>query len=209
MSDRKEKIIEIAESLIPEIWQRSSRETGQFCEERSRELAESFLLTIEQGIRQVTHNAGMEGLRQVSYLLFSCLHSSIFLKKYLVRIAFTGQELYLKEPLAEVYWDAGDIYRLFEKDIESIQRGMTFQIPRIRSYEIDEIRYLYAPYYHGTAKEVIREMVAGIVGEPEKPPEGEEQGQIAILFGEYMGEAEILCRIERKRMNEIFQYLCG
>lgn len=39
MSDRKEKIIEVAEGLIPDIWQRSSMETGQFCEKRSRELA--------------------------------------------------------------------------------------------------------------------------------------------------------------------------
>lgn len=209
MSDRKEKIIESAESLISEIWERSSRETGRFCEERSRELAESFLAVIEQGLRQVVHNAGKEGMGQVSYLLFSCLHSSIFLKKYLVRMELAGEELYLKEPLAEVYWDAGDIYRLFERDIESIQKGMAFRIPRVRSYETDEIRYLYAPYYHGLVREFIREMIAGIVGKPEKPAESVEQGQITILFGEYMGEAEILCRVERKRMDEIFQYLCG
>ena len=30
-----------------------------------------------------------------------------------------------------------------------------------------------------------------------------------ILFGEYMGEADILCRVERDKMNEIFQDLCG
>ncbi len=209
MSDRKEKIIETAESLISEIWEESSIETSRFCEERSRELAEGFLAAIEQGLRQVVHNAGMKGPGQVSYLLFSCLHSSIFLKQYFIRIELAGEELYLKEPLAEVYWDAGDIYRLFERDIKSIQKGMAFRIPRVRSYETDEIRYLYAPYYHGLVREFIREMIAGIVGKPEKPAESEAQGQIAILFGEYMGEAEILCRVERKRMNEIFQYLCG
>lgn len=40
MSDRREKILEVTESLIPEIWQQSSVETGLFCEERSKELAE-------------------------------------------------------------------------------------------------------------------------------------------------------------------------
>ena len=209
MSDRKEKIIEVAEGLIPDIWQRSSMETGQFCEKRSRELAEGFLLVIEQGIRQIIRDGGKESLEQIRYLLFSCLHSSIFSKKYLVRMELAGEELYLKEPLAEVYWDSGDIYRLFERDIGNIQRGMAFKIPRIRSYEVDEIRYAYAPYYHGMAKEFIREMMAGIVENINEPTNREEQEQIAILFGEYMGEADVLCRVERKQMNEIFQYLCG
>lgn len=209
MSDRKEKIIEVAESLIPDIWQRSSMETSQFCEERSRELAEGFLSAIEQGVRQIIRGGGKESLRQIRYLLFSCLHSSIFSTKYLVRMELAGEELYLKEPLAEVYWDAGDIYRLFERDIESIRRGMDFKIPRIRSYEIDEIRYAYAPYYHGMVKEFIREMMAGIAENADEPAEREEQGQIAILFGEYMGEADVFCCVERKKMNEIFQYLCG
>lgn len=209
MSDREEKLIKTVEHLIPEIWQKSSLETERFCKERSRELAESFLTAIEQGLRQIIHNAGPEGLGQIKYLLFSSLHSSIFLKKYLVQIAFMEQELYLKEPLAEVYWDAGDIYRLFERDIESIQRGMAFKIPRIRSYETDEIRYLYAPYYHGMVKAFIEEMTAGIVGNPEKSTDKEEKEQVMILFGEYMGEADILCRVERDKMNEIFQDICG
>lgn len=209
MSDRKEKIIEVAEGLIPDIWQRSSMETGQFCEKRSRELAEGFLLVIEQGIRQIIRDGGKESLEQIRYLLFSCLHSSIFSKKYLVRMELAGEELYLKEPLTVVYWDAGDIYRLLERDIEEIQKGMEFKVPRIRSYEVDEIRYAYAPYYHGMVKEIIREMIAGIVGDCDNQTDEEGQDQIAILFGEYMGEAEILYRLERKKMDEIFQYLCG
>ena len=92
MSDRKEKIIEVAEGLIPDIWQRSSMETGQFCEKRSRELAEGFLLVIEQGIRQIIRDGGKESLEQIRYLLFSCLHSSIFSKKYLVRMELAGEE---------------------------------------------------------------------------------------------------------------------
>ena len=209
MSDRKEKIIEVAESLIPEIWQKSSIETGLFCEERSRELAEGFLSVIEQGIEQIVRDVGKGGLKQIRYVLFSCLHSSIFLKKYLIRLELSGPELYLKESMAKVYWDAGDIYRLFERDIEEIQRGMAFRIPRIRSYEVDEIRYAYAPYYHGMAKEFIREMTAGIVGNYGGSTSRKEQEQVMILFGEYMGEADVLYRVERERMNEIFQYLCG
>lgn len=209
MSDRKEKILEVVDSLIPEIWQKSSIETGLFCEEKSVELVEGFLSVIEQGIRQIIRVVGKEGMEQIRYFLFSYLHSSIFLRKYLIRLELAGDELYLKEPLAEVYWDAGDIYRLLERDIEEIQKGMEFKVPRIRSYEVDEIRYAYAPYYHGMVKEIIREMIAGIVGDCDNQTDEEGQDQIAILFGEYMGEAEILYRLERKKMDEIFQYLCG
>lgn len=209
MSDRREKILEVTESLIPEIWQQSSVETGLFCEERSKELAEGVLSAIEQGIRQIVRNVGKEGLEQIRYLLFSCLNSSIFLRKYLIRIEISGPELYLETPMAEMYWDAGDIYRLFERDIEAIQRGMASQIPRIRSYEVDEIRYAYAPYYHGMAKAFISEMMAEIVGSCAEETGREKQEQLMILFGEYMGEADVLYRVERKRMYEIFQYLCG
>ena len=209
MSDRKEKILEVVDSLIPEIWQKSSIETGLFCEEKSVELVEGFLSVIEQGIRQIIRVVGKEGMEQIRYFLFSYLHSSIFLRKYLIRLELAGDELYLKEPLAEVYWDAGDIYRLLERDIEEIQKGMEFKVPRIRSYEVDEIRYAYAPYYHGMVKEIIREMIAGIVGDCDNQTDEEGQDQIAILFGEYMGVVEILYRLERKKMDEIFQYLCG
>lgn len=209
MSDRKEKILEVVDSLIPEIWQKSSIETGLFCEEKSVELVEGFLSVIEQGIRQIIRVVGKEGMEQIRYFLFSYLHSSIFLRKYLIRLELAGDELYLKEPLAEVYWDAGDIYRLLERDIEEIQKGMEFKVPRIRSYEVDEIRYAYAPYYHGMAKEFIREMMAGIVGDCDYRTDEEEKDQVVILFGEYMGEAEVLYRVERKKIDEIFQYLCG
>lgn len=209
MSDRKEKILEVVDSLIPEIWQKSSIETGLFCEEKSVELVEGFLSAIERGIRQIIRDVGKEGMEQIRYFLFSYLHSSIFLRKYLIRLELAGDELYLKEPLAEVYWDAGDIYRLLERDIEEIQKGMEFKVPRIRSYEVDEIRYAYAPYYHGMAKEFIREMMAGIVGDCDYRTDEEEKDQVVILFGEYMGEAEVLYRVERKKIDEIFQYLCG
>lgn len=209
MSDRKEKILEVVDSLIPEIWQKSSIETGLFCEEKSVELVEGFLSAIERGIRQIIRDVGKEGMEQIRYFLFSYLHSSIFLRKYLIRLELAGDELYLKEPLAEVYWDAGDIYRLLERDIEEIQKGMEFKVPRIRSYEVDEIRYAYAPYYHGMAKEFIREMMAGIVGDCDYRTDEEEKDQVVILFGEYMGEAEVLYRLERKKIDEIFQYLCG
>jgi len=106
MSDRREKILEVTESLIPEIWQQSSVETGLFCEERSKELAEGVLSAIEQGIRQIVRNVGKEGLEQIRYLLFSCLNSSIFLRKYLIRIEISGPELYLETPMAEMYCDA-------------------------------------------------------------------------------------------------------
>lgn len=209
MSDRKEKILEVVDSLIPEIWQKSSIETGLFCEEKSVELVEGFLSAIERGIRQIIRDVGKEGMEQIRYFLFSYLHSSIFLRKYLIRLELAGDELYLKEPLAEVYWDAGDIYRLLERDIEEIQKGMEFKVPRIRSYEVDEIRYAYAPYYHGMAKEFIREMMAGIAGDCDDQTDEEEEDQVVILFGEYMGEAEVLYRVERKKIDEIFQYLCG
>lgn len=208
MNERADKIMKVAGRFIPEIWQQSIIETERFCGERSPELAQGFLTAMEKGFRQAAQ-AGQENMEQLRYLQFSCLHSSIFLGRYLIRIDLMGMELYLKEPFAEVYWDAGDIYRLFERDIEDIRRRAAHEIPRIRSYEVDDIRYAYAPYYHRMVKAFIREMLAGMVEGHGRIECRKEEEQVVILFGEYMGETDVLCQIEREKMNEIFQDLCG
>ena len=37
----------------------------------------------------------------------------------------------------------------------------------------------------------------------------QESGKVKILFGEYMGEADLLFQAERERLYEIFQDICG
>ena len=190
MMERRDKIMEIAGQLFPEKFAESCRETERFCEEHAGEMAEGFL----EALWNVTAQAegGKEKEREaVCYLLFSFLHSSIFLREYWIRIDRMGEAFYGDPLPAEAYWNAGCLYRLLERDIGEIRREVAKRIPRIREYETDYIRYAYAPYYHRMAKEFILEMMEEVLGDG-RMLSGMGGKRIKVMFGEYMGDADIL-----------------
>ncbi len=210
---RSKVIEEVLAEMLPGQFEKSSMETVLLSEKRSSGIAEGFLKALGKVMEQAVRRGGEKSSDRIQYLLFSCLHSSIFLKKYLIRIDLMGQGLYNDAPLAVSYWDAEGIYSLFEKDIEEIRRKVGEKIPRLRGYEVDDIRYAYAPYYHRMAGTFIRQMLEEML---EDIPEcgqkvqrnAEREKQVRILFGEYMGEADTLFTVEKERFYEIFQYLC-
>ena len=215
MSERREKILEVTGNMFSEQFEKSSTETVLHCEKESSRIIEGLLKALGEVISQAFCKEEKNNAK-VQYLLFSCLHSSIFLQKYLIRIDLMGEGLYNDNPLGTSYWDGEDIYCLFEKDISEFRRRMEGKVPRIRAYEMNYVRYAYAPYYHRMTKafisEMLEEMLDGALAcEAETRTVQEntkEEGQIKIMFGEYMGEADILFDIRRERFYEVFQYLC-
>lgn len=209
MRERRKEILKSAGNMFAQQFEKSCRETVLHCEERSSEMAGSFLEAFGRVVNQVVRKDVESSDDKVHYLLFSCLYSSIFLKKYYIQIDLMGQGFYNDEPLASSYWDAGDIYCLFERDIQELRRKVGNKVPRIREYETDYIRYAYAPYYHRMAKEFICEMLEELLKcWQEQIKEVPEEKQVRILFGEYMGEADILFTVKRERLYEVFQNLC-
>ncbi len=205
----KKEILNATRKMFSGQFKTSSMETVLHCEKPCGRIAEEFLKILGKTMDQAMCKGDESRDDKVQYLLFSCLHSSIFLKKYFIRIDMMGPGLYRDAPLAVSYWDAGDIYSFFEKDIEEIRRKAGKRIPRLREYEIDYIRYAYAPYYHQMAKAFIREIMKGMLESGQvSDRKTEEEEQVKILFGEYMGEADILFSIGREKFYEVFQDLC-
>ncbi len=226
MSEREEKIVETAKELLAQQFEKSSAETILACEQKSCQMADGFLAAIgkvlAEGAGEGKNAERTGGAGEDQYLIFSCLHSSIFLKNYLIQIELMGKEMYGEEILASGCWDAGELYRLFERDVEELKGQVRKRVPRIKEYETDYIRYAYAPFYHRMAKAFIREMLGAALEETENAAGTEhaediselrggirESGQVKILFGEYMGEADLLFQAERERLYEIFQDICG
>lgn len=207
MNGRREKIMEYAGSRMPEVFEKSSRETALLCEKKSGEMAAGFLEAFRKGMRrlQAEKEDGSKGGGELSYIVFSTLHSSIFLKKYLIQVAWMGEGFYSEAPLAEEYWDAGELYSFFEQDIETVRGDSWKKVPRIREYEVDTIRLAYAPYYHRMAKAFIREMLGAVLEEGRNAAgEGEEEKKVKILFGEYMGEADVLFEAGKEALYAVF-----
>lgn len=226
MSEREEKIVETAKEFFVLQFEKSSAETVLACEQKSRQMADDFLIAIgkvlAEGAGKVENAEGTSGAGEDQYLIFSCLHSSIFLKNYLIQIELMGKEMYGGEVLVSGCWDAREVYRLFERDVEELKGQVRKRVPRIKEYETDYIRYAYAPFYHRMAKVFIEEILGAALEGKENTADIENpediqtlrgdirgRGQVKILFGEYMGEADLLFRVEREGFYEIFQDICG
>ena len=70
--------MEAAEELLAEQFEKSSAETVLICEQKSSQLAGSFLDALGKVFEKEIAGKGDERGGEAQYLFFSCLHSSIF-----------------------------------------------------------------------------------------------------------------------------------
>lgn len=194
--DRKEELMTAMESLLPEQLSKSIRSITLHFEKHSKEIVHTFLEAFKKAVEQAAVLQDEKKKGKVRYILFSYLHSSIFLQRYLIRIDLMDHTFYSDSSQAVSYWDARDIYQLFEGDVEAIREQLGKNYPRIREYEADYIRYAYAPYYHGVTKAFLQAMLEEALPESNFLPQQDRlESFVSILFGEYMGEADILFHI--------------
>jgi hypothetical protein len=191
--NRKEELLSAINQLLPEQFLKSSSRIVTSCEENSREMVYQFLKAFisakEQAI--IFQNNNEKG--KLFYILFSNLYSSIFLEHYLIRIDLMDGGFYSDTALSTSYWNANNIYYLFEEDVKAISEKIGKYFPRIREYEVDYIRYAYLSYYHRITKAFIQSMLTESLSEEGFLPCADRlENQVRILFGEYMGQADVL-----------------
>ena len=175
--DRKENLLNIINKLIPEQFIKSSKLIAASCEENSREMVHEFLKAFMSAKEQAMICQDNDEKGKLSYILFSNLYSSF----------------YSDTTSSTSYWDARNIYYLFEEDVKAISKQIETYLPRIREYEVDYIRYAYIPYYHRITKAFIHSMLNEAISvEGFLPCKDRLDNQVHILFGEYMGQADIL-----------------
>lgn len=206
MKNRKNEFMKAMNQIIPEQFSKSSRRIVLFCEENSKGTVHAFLEAFREAAKQAVILQDRKEKGKVSYILFSHLYNSMFLKRHLIRIDLMDRGFYSDTAQSVSYWDAGSIYHLFEEEVEAIRKELERHIPRIREYETDYIRYAYAIYYHRLAKAFIYEILEEAL--PEKgflPERARLESRVKILFGEYMGEADVLYTLgEEETADEIF-----
>lgn len=206
MKNRKDEFMKAMNQIIPEQFSKSSRRIVLSCEENSRETVHAFLEAFREAEEKAVILQDRKEKGKVGYILFSHLYSSMFLKRHLIRIDLMDRGFYSDAAQSVSYWDAGSIYHLFEEDVEAIRKELERHIPRIREYETDYIRYAYVPYYHGLTKSFIKAILEEAL--PEKgflPEQARLESLIRILFGEYMGEADVLFALGKEEAaDEIF-----
>ena len=193
MKERKKEIETITQNLLLNQFLKSRKQIEAYCEEQSTDMVKDFLDTFSHAILE----AGVvqaEGKKDnICYILFSYLYSSIFLQKYIVRIDVLDYRFYNDVSQVESNWDAHALYHYFESDVNEILNEIRKNIPRIREYEIDYLRYAYLPYYQSVVKKWIQIMAEELINNGSfLLNEISRKEEIKILFGEYMGSADII-----------------
>jgi hypothetical protein len=190
---RKEELLSAINQLLPQQFVKSSQKIVTSCEENSKEMVHQFLKAFISAKEQAIAFQNNNEKGKLSYILFSNLYSSIFLKRYLIRIDLMDSGFYNDTAQSTSYWNVDNIYYLFEEDIKAICEKIEKCFPRIREYEVDYIRYAYMPYYHGITKTFIQSVFTEVLMEEGfLPCKGRLENQVRILFGEYMGQADVL-----------------
>lgn len=203
--NRKEELLSAINQLLPQQFVKSSKKIVTSCEENSKEMVHQFLKAFIRAKEQTIIFQDNNEKGKLSYILYSNLYSSIFLKRYLIRIDLMDSGFYSDTALATSYWDANDIYYLFEEDVKAISEKIGRYFLRVREYEIDYIRYACMPYYHGMCKEFVQSMLTeALCEEGFLPCKDRRENQVRILFGEYMGQADVLFIVGEEGEHEIF-----
>lgn len=191
--NRKDELQKTINQLLPQQFLKSRSRIVTSCEENSRNMVHQFLKAFIRAKEQAIISQDNNKKGRLAYILFSNLYSSMFLKRYLIRIDLMDGGFYSDTSPSTSYWDAADIYYLFEEDVKAVSENIEKYFPRIREYEVDYIRYAYMPYYHRICKAFVQSILTEALSEEGfLPCKDRLDSQVRILFGEYMGQADTL-----------------
>jgi len=195
MMERQEKLLKEIEELLSEQFIKGCEKITAYCEEHSQELVTELLLALRQVMEQASslQDNGQKG--QIKYLVFSLLHSGIVVGKNHIRIDAMDAGFYSDPAECVSYLNLAGIYQSFEEDIAGIKNELSRNIPRIREYEMDIVRYEYAVYYRQVVKAFLQTMLEEMDGDTMFGCVGRD-ASVQVLFGEYMDRAEVLLIME-------------
>lgn len=188
---REDKINRELESVLPDVFLQTCKKIEANQEEYSHEMNLEVIESIRAVIDQVCHLQKDRKKGKIKYILFSHLHSGLLLQQKQIRIDMMDERFYLDSAETAVYLDFSGVYQYFEEDIQRIKREVIKSVPRMREYEVDIIRYVYAGYYHRIAKQYLTNLLEGI-NLLTLCSDIKMESAVYVLFGEYMGEADEL-----------------
>jgi len=122
------------------------------------------------------------------YITLSLLKSSIVAETYEIAITCHTNDLFMDETETETYWRMDFIKDMINKDMERIVPKLEKEISRIREYEIEEFRTIYAIAYTALLLTFLSRVLHRVFDLPEFHTVQKED-LVDITFGEYMEEA--------------------
>lgn len=168
-----EKIYELADKRF------SSRidETVDYYVQHYEEIVYDFIAMIE-------HLQSIKAEESGRYLFFHYLHSSILMKNYRIMICLYNGRLYMDETAVSDWWRPPYLFDFIESDIELFERELKTEFVRVKPWQIEEFRIIYANQFIAVLGFILQ-----MVFQDERLLDVLKTFELAPFFGEFMGKA--------------------
>lgn len=117
--------------------------------------------------------------------------SSVFTDIHEMKLDTYGEEIYLDEEECSLFWKPDFIFDFYKRDMEYFRTNIRKEIPRVRTWEIQQYGTGYWINYIYILSEFLRQklpdIMRGIFLEGLQT-----DGKLRIFFGEYMGRGAVL-----------------
>ena len=198
--DRKDEIRETGNRMMKQVLWDSLQELMADYKSREEIHLREFSDILQQ-LFALTAQRQREGTKgRACYLGICYCLSSVFTGNYEMKLDIYDKEMYLDENECCLYWRPGFIFDYYQRDMEYFRKNIGKEVPRVRTYEIQQYGTGYLLNYMHILSEFLHQKLPEVM-EKISPEELQTDGKLQFFFGKYMDRGVILYEENR---DEIF-----
>lgn len=198
--ERADKIRDIGNHLMQPVLSGSLQELMSEYKKREEALLKELSSTLQQLI-DITAKQQAEGVKgRACYLGICYCRSSVFTGIHKIKLDIYDEELYLDETECSLFWKPDFIFDFYRRDMQCFCKCIRKEIPRVRTYEIQQYGMGYWRNYLYILSEFLRQKLPEVIRQISlEGIQAEEKFQ--VLWGEYMGRGTVLYE---EKWDELF-----
>lgn len=137
--DREKQLEQMAYEYLEKRFVITQQVIRDYFYTHEKEVSEQFTKIMEKNMKECKKKN-----KQVKYIIFSVLESSILTESYDLQIAFFDKRMYLDDCPVYSYWLPSFIFEQIKHDVNDYLKWASQTIIRIKNYEVEKIRNQYA-----------------------------------------------------------------
>lgn len=195
---REKELEQIIMKYLPERYEKSKKSIKEYYHESAEKICEELEKNICHGILECKKLG-----KRINHIVVSILYSSSLTKSYELQIAFLDNRIYLDDVPVYEYWVPEFIFKNIEDDLQFLKKMASADIPRIKEYEMEPIRYTYVLNHYFLVLLYIKQVIPGII-EKLSVQHNVMEKKIMVSFGRYMEKGVLL--YQGGKVNEVLSY---
>lgn len=150
----------------------------------------SFEKAVEEAVSQTLVLQEFQNKGEIRYLYFSFLLSNSLSGETLVKIDCGGELGAADVNEIDCYWNYGNLFDYIDEDVQYFEKELKKTIPRMKEYEIHELKTAYLIANYRTLEEILKYFIR--FGSVKKIISPIKNRTIHVLYGPYLAESEVI-----------------